>query len=291
MTTEFLGVVELGGLYKDGDIQRRPEKPWRIKYEPVSGIGVGDIPDFTTLPDMTKWLIGDTPERSSRRLRWNKIKTGEKTLLISDRVILARVSWDDLNSQGWVTGRTITIDGQQYICRLLTGGSNFRDDDFSAGGSPANNEWDRFITREEAATGLPIPTASELDTDQFSTNQLGAHNQVWNWFGMYSWVQEAYVENASYRAVRGYYSARYWNVYPSSNRYGYVGWRPALEVLNTDQLPPEHPSEDKAGGPGILYQVGEKGDSLTITDRTVESIHYDPAARRLEVKFTSPVNV
>ena len=48
----------------------------------------------------------------------------DKTLLICDRVILVSVSWDDLNGQGYVTGKTITIDGAKYKCRLLTGGSN-----------------------------------------------------------------------------------------------------------------------------------------------------------------------
>ena len=69
-----------------------------------------------------------------------------------------------MNGQGYVTGKTVTIDGAKYKCRLLTGGSNRRNNDSYAGGTPTNNEWDRFITREEVISGLPAPVSSDLDT-------------------------------------------------------------------------------------------------------------------------------
>ncbi|MBY0055188.1 hypothetical protein H7K32_26995, partial [Brevibacillus agri] len=146
---------------------------------------------------MSKWVIGNTPANAAQKLRWHKIKDGSKTLLVSDRVILARVSWDDLNGQSLVTGKTITIDGQQYLCRLLTGGSSNRNSDYYAGGSPANNEWDRFIANEGAVSGLPTPVASDLDTTLNSTDKNSAHNQVWNWMGVYSWAQETYTGNSA----------------------------------------------------------------------------------------------
>ncbi len=34
-----------------------------------------------------------------------KIKDGDKTLLICDRVILVNVTWNDLNSAGWIFGK------------------------------------------------------------------------------------------------------------------------------------------------------------------------------------------
>ena len=75
---------------------------------------------------MANYTFGDTPSADANKLQWVKIKDGDKTLLICDRVILVSVSWDDLNGQGYVTGKTITIDGAKYKCRLLTGGSNRR---------------------------------------------------------------------------------------------------------------------------------------------------------------------
>ena len=160
---------------------------------------------------MANYTFGDTPSADANKLQWVKIKDGDKTLLICDRVILVSVSWDDLNGQGYVTGKTITIDGAKYKCRLLTGGSNRRNNDWYAGGTPTNNEWDRFITREEVITGLPAPVSSDLDTNLNTTDHNSPHNQLWHWTGVYSWCQETWAENASSRAVRGYYSARYWD--------------------------------------------------------------------------------
>ena len=185
---------------------------------------------------MANYTFGDTPSADANKLQWVKIKDGDKTLLICDRVILVSVSWDDLNGQGYVTGKTITIDGTKYKCRLLTGGSNRRNNDWYAGGTPTNNEWDRFITREEVITGLPAPVSSDLDTNLNTTDHNSTHNQLWHWVGVYSWCRETWAENASTRATRGYTSARYWSTYSSGYRYVNVGFRPVLEVLNSDTL-------------------------------------------------------
>ena len=44
---------------------------------------------------------------------------------------------------------------------------------------------------------------------------------------------------ASFRAVRGYYSARHWNNYLAADSNPSVGFRPVLEVLNADTLGPD----------------------------------------------------
>jgi len=293
---EYLGTVELGALYKNGVAQNRPVKPWRISSEPVSGIGVGDIPDFNSLTDMTKWTLGDTPADTTKKLKWVKIKDGDKTLLISDRVILANVSWDDLNNQGFVTGKTITIDGQQYKARLLSGGNNYRSgSDAYSGGQPTSNEWDRFVTREESISGLPIPTSSDLDSTRDITDKNSAHNQFWNWMGMYSWCQETYTGNTSCRAVRGCYSARYWGYTSSSNRYDNIGWRPALEILNTAPLISDSDMNlgDKNSDFQITYQVNDTdaADVLTIREKLdgVEQKVISPAQRNFQ--YTIDVDI
>ena len=219
---------------------------------------------------MANYTFGDTPSADANKLQWVKIKDGDKTLLICDRVILVSVSWDDLNGQGYVTGKTITIDGTKYKCRLLTGGSNRRNNDWYAGGTPTNNEWDRFITREEVITGLPAPVSSDLDTTLNTTDHNSAHNQLWHWVGVYSWCQETWAENASYRAFRGYYSARYWYYYSATFQYANVGFRPVLEVLNTDPLISDSDRDlgDKNSNFTITYTVddSDSGDVLTATE-------------------------
>ena len=243
---------------------------------------------------MANYTFGDTPSADANKLQWVKIKDGDKTLLICDRVILVSVSWDDLNGQGYVTGKTITIDGTKYKCRLLTGGSNRRNNDWYAGGTPTNNEWDRFITREEVITGLPAPVSSDLDTNLNTTDHNSTHNQLWHWVGVYSWCQETWAENASYRAYRGYYSARAWHYNSSGYRYVYVGFRPVLEVLNTDPLISDSDRNlgDKNQDFTIEYTVNDSdsGDVLTATEsidgRTTKSF-----APTRNFKNTITVNV
>ena len=243
---------------------------------------------------MANYTFGDTPSADANKLQWVKIKDGDKTLLICDRVILVSVSWDDLNGQGYVTGKTITIDGTKYKCRLLTGGSNRRNNDWYAGGTPTNNEWDRFITREEVITGLPAPVSSDLDTNLNTTDHNSTHNQLWHWVGVYSWCQETWAENASLRAYRGYVSARLWLSYSSGNRRVNVGFRPVLEVLNTDPLISDSDRNlgDKNQDFTIEYTVNDSdsGDVLTATEsidgRTTKSF-----APTRNFKNTITVNV
>ena len=219
---------------------------------------------------MANYTFGDTPSADANKLQWVKIKDGDKTLLICDRVILVSVSWDDLNGQGYVTGKTITIDGTKYKCRLLTGGSNRRNNDWYAGGTPTNNEWDRFITREEVITGLPAPVSSDLDTNLNTTDHNSAHNQLWHWVGVYSWCQETWAENASSRASRGCTSARIWSYYYATYQIAFVGFRPVLEVLNTDPLISDSDRDlgDKNSNFTITYTVddSDSGDVLTATE-------------------------
>ena len=243
---------------------------------------------------MANYTFGDTPSADANKLQWVKIKDGDKTLLICDRVILVSVSWDDLNGQGYVTGKTITIDGTKYKCRLLTGGSNRRNNDWYAGGTPTNNEWDRFITREEVITGLPAPVSSDLDTNLNTTDHNSTHNQLWHWVGVYSWCQETWAENASRLATRGCDSARYWDYDSSGARGVSVGFRPVLEVLNTDPLISDSDRNlgDKNQDFTIEYTVNDSdsGDVLTATEsidgRTTKSF-----APTRNFKNTITVNV
>ncbi|MFQ8766474.1 MAG: hypothetical protein ACLR8U_08100 [Oscillospiraceae bacterium] len=289
---QYLGTVKLGGFYNNGAILKRPTKPWRPDDSAGGNSGYGDIPQMSG--SMANYTFGDTPSADANKLQWVKIKDGDKTLLICDRVILVSVSWDDLNGQGYVTGKTITIDGTKYKCRLLTGGSNRRNNDWYAGGTPTNNEWDRFITREEVITGLPAPVSSDLDTNLNTTDHNSTHNQLWHWVGVYSWCQETWAENASYRASRGCDSARYWNYNSSGNRDVDVGFRPVLEVLNTDPLISDSDRNlgDKNQDFTIEYTVNDSdsGDVLTATEsidgRTTKSF-----APTRNFKNTITVNV
>ncbi|MGG3872502.1 glycine-rich protein [Brevibacillus laterosporus] len=232
---KYLGSVYLGTLRNKTTVIPRPMRPWRSYREPYEGAGSGNIASFKTDPVITNWNIGDTDATLDNQLHWHKIIDGSKTLLICDRVILADITWNDLNSDNRIFGKTITIDGRQFKLRVLNAGNYFRqyygNGDWNDGGDPTDNEWDRFITNEDAISGIPSPVKSDLDDLPLSsTDKYSSHNIFWNWMGIYSWGQEEAFNGGN--ACRGNHSARFWRNGFSNSRYDDYGWRPVLEVLN-----------------------------------------------------------
>ncbi len=88
--------------------------------------------------------------------------------------------------------------------------------------------------------------------------------------GVYTWCQETYSSNTSTRAIRGYGSARFWNYDYASYSSPYVGFRPVLEILNTDPLISDSDRDlgDKNSNFTITYTVddADSGDVLTATE-------------------------
>lgn len=264
---EYLGMVKLGALYKQGTPLVRPSKPWRTDGN-FAGEGHGNTPSMEG--GLSNYTLGNTPSDEGKKLKWHKIKDGNKTLLICDRNILVNVSWDDLNNLGYVTGKNVVIDGTTYKARLLTGGNYYRNGSNYAGGEPSNNEWDRFITNEDNIHGLVKPKSSDLDSSADYTDKQGEHNQEWNWGYIYSWGQELYAINVSHRTIRGYHSARCHGS-STSNRYPYIGWRPVLEAPNAAPLVSDTDRNlgDKTSNFSIPYTVNDSdaNDVLTITEK------------------------
>lgn len=249
-------LIKLGTLYLGGTKKVRPTNP----------INGGDVPAFSAGQTIE---IRDTDTTDAYKLQWREINDGGKKYLVADRAIIQSISWDDLNGQSLVFGKAITIDGQQYKLRSLTGGSNYRNtSDAYAGGSPTSNEWDRWIVNEAGLAGLPTPNSTELTNN--STNKSGAHNQFWNWYNMYSWAQETYTSNGSSRALRGYISARFWSSSTSSGRSTNIGFRPVLEVLNSSPLISGSTQNlgNKTGPFDVTYQVSDpEGDVVNVVEK------------------------
>ncbi len=230
----FVGQVRLGSLLRDDAPCPRPVRPWLIDLsilKPSFPTVPGDIADFEKAPDFSRWVLGDTPSNELLQLQWNVIQDGERQLFVCDRMILARVSWDDLNAAGYVTGRTVIIDGRSYICRLLTGGNDFRiKNDGFLGASP-ENEWDRFVGGDTTVEGLPAPIMRDAGRELGEADLASDHNLSWNWIGAVSWTQEPYLHRATARCCRGYQSARFFYLNTQSHRHEDIGWRPVLERI------------------------------------------------------------
>ena len=239
---------KLGTLFVGGTKVARPTNPWR----PDDG---GNIQRFNSLGSGTI-EIRDTDSADANKMQWIEVNKGSQKLLICDRVMLVYISWDQLNAQNLIKGKRITIDGQEYLLRVLTGGNYYRSGTDSYSGGVLPNEWDDFICNEGNYLGLPKPNP----TDLAGTNPSGEHNQKWHWDRIYTWCQETYRDSAGNRALRGDNSARYWNYDSSSSQYNSYGWRPVLEVLNAA------PTID-----GRDEDLGEYNKSFTKQYRVTES--------------------
>ena len=181
-------IFKFGTLYLGDKAQHFPEKP------AVNG----DIPQY----DGSSTISISPVTREEEPITW--IKPYGINILIADRVLLAKVSWKDLNRNGFVNGKEIVIEGQHFRCRLLHVGNT----------EDVPNEWDKVLD---------------------ATNE---NNALWHWKDMYFWGSDVPILRASTRAVRGWVSARYWSYHDAAYRGVGVGFRPVLEPLASDNIAP-----------------------------------------------------
>ena len=140
------------------------------------------------------------------------------SLFIADFAVTNDVSWDALNTAGLIFGKDYAAGGVDYTLRAPSVGSGYTGSDDSERGTPQSNEWDAILDKAN---------------QDWKDNTSG---YIKNWSDKYSFGQDNYAD-ASFRAVRGYYSARYWNLNVIATvSYPNVGFRPVLEVLNPDTL-------------------------------------------------------
>jgi hypothetical protein len=149
--------------------------------------------------------------------------------LICDRNIVQNISWNTLNSQGFVDGVTTTIDGVLVKLRLPSGGEQVRESGNGySGGTPTDNEWDTIIQNEGGYSGLPTPVAADKTS---SANTDGANNQLWHWADMRSFCKENHAKETSYKVCRGGNAVSLVYITLPSENGLYTGFRPILEVL------------------------------------------------------------
>ena len=132
------------------------------------------------------------------------------SLFVADYAVTHTVSWNGLNDEGLIFGKNYASGGVDYTLRAPSVGSNSTGSGDSERGVPQSNEWDTMLNKDSG--------------------------YIQNWNRMFSWGQDVSSGGASYRAVRGYSSARFWSDKLAAKSFPYVGFRPVLEVLNADTL-------------------------------------------------------
>ena len=132
------------------------------------------------------------------------------SLFVADYAVTHTISWGDLNTKGLIFGKNYASGGVDYTLRAPSVGSKSTGSGASQRIVPQSNEWDTMLNKNSG--------------------------YIQNWNEMYSWGQDTVSVDASSRAVRGCYSARLWISCYAANSVPYVGFRPVLEVPNSDTL-------------------------------------------------------
>ena len=132
------------------------------------------------------------------------------SLFVADYNVTHTVYWNDLNNASMIFGKDYAAGGVDYTLRAPSVGSNATGSNESLRGTPLSNEWDRILDKDSG--------------------------YIKNWSEMSSWGQDTLRSNASFRTIRGAHSARSWSNRTTTYSHLDVGFRPVLEVLNSDTL-------------------------------------------------------
>ena len=194
-------------------------KPGGTYYFDLSAMGIpGTVND--ALPDNTLHYVPFTYAGTVDAYKlMSEMATTEEyaqqnkyphSLFIADYVVTNDVSWDTLNTADLIFGKNYAGGGVGYTLRAPSVGSSYKGSGDSERGTPKSNEWDTMLNKNSG--------------------------YIQNWNKMYLWGQDTSSSDASYRARRGYSSARYWYSNPATASTSHVGFRPVLEVPNPGTL-------------------------------------------------------
>ena len=180
----------------------------------IPGTANGSLPDttlhyvpFTYAGTIEAYKLTSAMATTEEYAQQNKYA---HSLFVADYAVTLKVNWNNLDTASLIFGKNYASGGVDYTLRAPSVGSGFTGSGDSERGTPQSNEWDAVLDKNSG--------------------------YIQNWNKMYSWGQDTSSYESWYRAVRGYGSARYWSYYYAASSDPRVGFRPVLEVLNSDTL-------------------------------------------------------
>ena len=180
----------------------------------IPGTVNGDLPDstlhyipFTYAGTVDAYKLTTAMATTEEYAQQNKYP---HSLFVADYAVTHTVSWNGLNDEGLIFGKNYASGGVDYTLRAPSVGSISTGSGDSQRGVPQSNEWDTMLNKNSG--------------------------YIKNWNGIYSWGQDTTRYNSSFRAVRGFISARLWGIDNAASSDPNVVFRPVLEILNPDTL-------------------------------------------------------
>ena len=144
----------------------------------------------------------------------------EHSLFIANYNVTHFVSWDALDKQGLIFGKTYSSGSIDYTMRAPSAGTAYNGH-YGESGIPANNEWDTILKK------------SGQNSEDNTTGYIK------NWWPMASWGQDTWSNDTWSRTLRGYTSAHFCYGHPATGSIEDLGFRPVLEVPNPGSLGPD----------------------------------------------------
>ena len=180
----------------------------------IPGTANGSLPDstlhyvpFTYAGTIEAYKLTSAMATTEEYAQQNKYA---HSLFVADYAVTHKVNWNNLDTASLIFGKNYASGGVDYTLRAPSVGSNATGSGDSQRGVPQSNEWDTILDKKDG--------------------------YIKNGIYMYSWGQDTHSISASYRAIRGYDSARFWISVNAAYSGPSVGFRPVLEVLNPDTL-------------------------------------------------------
>ena len=135
----------------------------------------------------------------------------EHSLFIANYNVTHFVSWDALDKQGLIFGKTYSSGSIDYTMRVPSAGTAYNGH-YGESGILANNEWDTILKK------------SGQDSEDNTTGYIK------NWWPMASWGQDTWSNDTWSRTFRGYTSAHFCYGHPATGSIEDLGFRPVLEL-------------------------------------------------------------
>lgn len=206
-------------LANDSPDEQFSLKPGDTYYFDLSGANIpgtanGSLPDstlhyvpFTYAGTVDAYKLTSAMATTEEYAQQNKYA---HSLFVADYAVTHKVNWNNLDTASLIFGKNYASGGVDYTLRAPSVGSGRTGSDESQRGTPQSNEWDTILDKD--------------------------NGYIKNWSEMSSWGQDTVSAVASFRAIRGYGSARRWSNRNAADSSPIIGFRPVLEVLNADTL-------------------------------------------------------